>query len=169
MTKPLTIIDLTDQFVALLDAAEQMEEGTDTFDALLDELTACGMAIEDKADSYAAVIDRLKADQAMLEERAAALMDRAIRLSRNIDQMKKRLQSTMELTNMRKFKTNTYSFSIVKNPKSVKIENEALIPSEYIKEKVTTRIDKKQLKEDLSDGLIIPGAMLIQTERLDIR
>ena len=40
-------------------------------------------------------------------------------------------------------------------PWALVIEDESKIPKEYIKEKVTTSIDKKTLKEDIKQGLII--------------
>ena len=40
-------------------------------------------------------------------------------------------------------------------PWALVIEDESKIPKEYIKEKITTSIDKKTLKEDIKQGLII--------------
>ena len=40
-------------------------------------------------------------------------------------------------------------------PWALIIEDESKIPKEYIKEKITTSIDKKTLKEDIKQGLLI--------------
>ena len=40
-------------------------------------------------------------------------------------------------------------------PWALVIEDESKVPKEYIKEKITTSIDKKTLKEDIKQGLIV--------------
>ena len=40
-------------------------------------------------------------------------------------------------------------------PWALFIQDESKVPKEYIKEKITTSIDKKQLKEDIKQGLIV--------------
>jgi hypothetical protein len=42
-----------------------------------------------------------------------------------------------------------------KKPGKLIIQNEDLIPSDYIKTKTTTSIDKKNLKEDIKQGVIV--------------
>lgn len=55
-----------------------------------------------------------------------------------------------------------------KNPPSVIIDDEALIPKAYIKEKVVTSIDKAALRKDIQEGDQIEGAHIEQGTRLTI-
>lgn len=54
-------------------------------------------------------------------------------------------------------------------PWALVIENEDLIPKEYKKEKVTISIDKKTLKEDIKQGLIIEWVSIEKDYNLFIK
>ena len=56
-----------------------------------------------------------------------------------------------------------------KKPWSLIIENESLVPQEYKKEKITISIDKKQLKEDITQGLIIEWVSISEDYNLVIK
>ena len=56
-----------------------------------------------------------------------------------------------------------------KTPWSIVIENENLVPKEYFKEKTTITLDKKQLKEDISQGLIIDWVSISEDYKLVIK
>jgi hypothetical protein len=52
------------------------------------------------------------------------------------------------------------TFTLYELPGSVVITEEADIPAEYVTEKVTRTIDRRALKADLVEGVVIPGAVL---------
>lgn len=54
-------------------------------------------------------------------------------------------------------------------PWALVIENEDLVPKEYKKEKVTISIDKKTLKEDIKQGLIIEWVSIEKDYNLVIK
>jgi len=54
-------------------------------------------------------------------------------------------------------------------PGALVIENEDLVPKEYKKEKVTISIDKKTLKEDIKQGLIIEWVSIEEDYNLAIK
>lgn len=56
-----------------------------------------------------------------------------------------------------------------KTPGALVIENEDLVPKEYKKEKVTISIDKKALKEDIKQGLIIEWVSIEEDYNLVIK
>lgn len=83
--------------------------------------------------------------------------------------LKNNLQQSMETTGKRKFKTELFSFSIQKNPPSVKLLKEVDdIPDEFlILQK--PKVDTAAIKEALKEGAKIDFAELLQTESLRIR
>ena len=63
----------------------------------------------------------------------------------------------MKVTGKTKFKGQLFSFSIQKNPPSVNVIDEKLIPEEYFIPQEPT-LDKKRLLTDIKSGAEIPGA-----------
>ena len=68
-----------------------------------------------------------------------------------------------------KVKTPLFTVALQNNPPSVNVIDEKLIPNDYRKTVTTTSISKKDLLEDLKQGLIIDGVELKQIKSLRIR
>jgi hypothetical protein len=66
-----------------------------------------------------------------------------------------------------KIKTPLFTVSLQKNPPSVEIVNEDLIPEQF--KKVTYTVAKKDILEALKNGQVIEGAEIKQTKSLRIR
>lgn len=73
----------------------------------------------------------------------------------------------MERMQVRKVNAGIFDINIQKNPPSIKILDDAIIPDKYMI--ASYRLDKNQLKEDLKDGLEIEGCELVQSEGIRIR
>ncbi len=56
-----------------------------------------------------------------------------------------------------------------KNPPRVEILNEDEIPQLYRKMELVEKIDKQGIAKALKDEFIVPGARLVQTERLEVK
>ena len=59
-------------------------------------------------------------------------------------------------------------FTLKKSPWSLKINDEELIPQEFKKEKVEIIIDKKAIKEKISNGEDIAGCEIVYSHNLVI-
>ncbi|EAG7290564.1 hypothetical protein BLG75_16310, partial [Listeria monocytogenes] len=66
-----------------------------------------------------------------------------------------------------KIKTNLFTLDIRKNPPSVIVEDESKLLNYLIEQ--PKKLDKTKLGDDLKKGIEVPGAKIIQTERLQIR
>lgn len=159
-----SLFNLTEQYQTVLDLAEQ---GADEA-AINDALEHINDQIEDKADGYAAVIKHLKGNMEMIkkeQERLAALKKVH---DNTIKRMKDNLTEAMKNTGKTKFKTDTNSFYIKKNPVSLIVNKEDYIPSEFYKTK--KELDKKSLKTYLQhEGETLDGVALEQTEGVQFR
>jgi hypothetical protein len=62
-----------------------------------------------------------------------------------------------------------FRLAIRKNPPKVVIDNESLVPDEFVRTKIVTELAKNEIKYAIQAGRDVPGAHLEQTERLEIK
>lgn len=159
-----TLYELQNEFLELLSLAEDPDVDPVAFKDTLEGLEG---EIEYKADGYAKVIRQLEASADAVDKEMKRLQGMKKLFEGNIKTMKESLQSAMEVTGKKKFKTNLFSFNIQKNPPSVVIDKEDDIPPEYLK--IKTEPDKTAIKEALNAGEVIEFAHLEQAETLRIK
>ena len=95
--------------------------------------------------------------------------EKSVRFKEKKDNLKKLIKATMEHLGVRKIETVTGSFSIRKNAPSLIIENEALIPKEFITIIQTEKVEKNEIKKALKDGKEINGVRLENSESLIVK
>lgn len=154
-----TLYELTGQFNQVAEMLSEEEFNP----AVIDTLEAIDMAIEDKADNYARLIKNQESDSKGIAEEIKRLQARKQSIDNSVKNMKLSLQNAMNEIGKTKFKTNLFSFNIQKNPISVNILDENLIPDEF--KKIKIEFDKTAIKK--FDN--VPGVELTQSESLRIR
>lgn len=154
-----TLYELTGQFNQVAEMLSEEEFNP----AVIDTLEAIDMAIEDKADNYARLIKNQESDSKGIAEEIKRLQARKQSIDNSVKNMKLSLQNAMNEIGKTKFKTNLFSFNIQKNPISVNIVDESLIPDEF--KKIKIEFDKTAIKK--FDN--VPGVELTQSESLRIR
>ncbi|UXS30183.1 siphovirus Gp157 family protein [Staphylococcus delphini] len=158
------LFNLTDAYQQVYDLiAEQGEES-----ALIDTLQSINDALEDKADGYVAVIKTLETDNVAIDEEIKRLRQRKTSNQNGISRLKESLQFAMESTGKEKFKTALNSYSIAKNPPSLDVTEESLIPKEYWVSQAP-KLNKKDLLKDIKNGADIKGVEVKQTRSLRVR
>lgn len=162
-----TIYELTDDFLRLLEMAEDPETDPQAF---ADTLEGLEYEIEVKAENYAKVIKQLDSDAAGIDAEIKRLQAKKSAIANSQDRMKKTLEGAMIATGKVKFKTDLFSFGIQKNPPSVELDEEhlELIPIEYLIPQ-DPKPDKKRMLAELKEGKELGFARLKQTESLRIR
>ena len=164
----MTLYQLTEDFKALLELAEDPDVDQEVFQDTLEGIEG---EIEVKAEKYAMVMKELEASELAIKTEVDRLNARRLSISNHIRHMKLALQTAMQATGKTKFKTDLFSFGIQKNPPAVVIDEQYLenIPAKYLVQQDPV-IDKKKIKEDLKAGVDLDGiAHLEQTESLRIR
>lgn len=144
----MNLYELTSDYLELL---EMVDDPNVDQEVLADTIEGIEGMLEDKADNYAKLIRNLEAEQDALEKEAKRFKERADRRARTITQLKKNLQYNMDVSGKRDFSTEYFSFKIRKNPPSLVIDNEDMIPEEYWiaqKPKINNKALKDLLKED---------------------
>ena len=160
-----TLYELTNDYLTLLDMAEDPDTDPQAF---ADTLEALGGELEMKADGYARVMKELEGRAAAMRYESKRLENGYKTIERNIDRMKHALQDSMVATDKRKFKTDLFSFSIRKNPASVVIDHATCIPPEFLIPQ-DPKVDKKAIKAAIDRGDDITFAHLEQGESLIIK
>ena len=161
-----TLFDLTGKWLELYDMADDPDMDADMW---FDTIEGLEGEIEDKADGYAKVITQLNADATAIKAEEDRLYRRRTTIENRIKNMKSRLQEMMEITGKKKIKTELFSFGIQKNPVSVVIDDETMIPGDFLIPQAP-KIDKMAIKDALKAGVDMTGiAHLEQTQSLRIR
>lgn len=159
----MKLYELTNDFRQVQALIEDGGEG------LEDTLEAINLAIEDKLENIAKVIKNLEADVDGFKQEEKRLADRRQSIENNIKNLKQYAENTMIVTGNKKIKVGLFTFAIQKNPPSVEIANEDLIPEKYKKTVTITTIVKKDLLDALKEGQVIEGATIKQGKSLRIR
>jgi hypothetical protein len=163
-----TLYELTDDYLTLLEMAEDPDMDEQAF---VDTLDGIDGALEDKAEGYAKVIRTLEGDAAACDAESKRLRNKKQTIENNIRRMKQALQITMEVTGKTKFKTALFSFNIQKNTPSVVMDEQYIenIPERFLVRK-DPEINRKAIKDAITAGEDLEGlAHLEQTESLRIK
>ena len=141
-----------------------------SIDDIKDTMDGIEFEFEEKADSTAKMIKTLIADADSVKAEKDRLAKRETALRNSADNLKKYLETMMLEVKKKKFKTTLFSFNIQKNPKTVNVEVEELLPKKYLI-KQPDKVNRKQLLDDLKAGVLEENEnmRLVQTESLRIR
>ncbi|EGP8670339.1 siphovirus Gp157 family protein [Listeria monocytogenes] len=157
-----TLYSIQDKYQQLLNLAEQLDPELlkDTLESIDDEL-------ETKAENVAFVIKELEGQSLILEKETKRLAERKNTINNNVKRLKQSLFDAMITANKQKIKKNLFTLDIRKNPPSLIVEDESKLLNYLIEQ--PKKLDKTKLGDDLKKGIEVPGAKIIQTERLQIR
>lgn len=141
-----------------------------SIDDIKDTMDGIEFEFEEKADSTAKMIKTLIADADSVKAEKDRLAKRETALRNSANNLKKYLETMMLEVKKKKFKTTLFSFNIQKNPKTVEVEVEELLPKKYLI-KQPDKVNRKQLLDDLKAGVLEENEnmRLVQTESLRIR
>lgn len=161
------LYEIKNEFNELLLMAD--EQGLSIGD-IKDTMDGIEFEFEEKADSTAKMIKTLIADADSVKAEKDRLAKRETALRNSADNLKKYLETMMLEVKKKKFKTTLFSFNIQKNPKTVNVEVEELLPKKYLI-KQPDKVNRKQLLDDLKAGVLEENEnmRLVQTESLRIR
>ena len=138
---------------------------------IADTLEGLAGSLEVKATNVAMFIRNTEALAVQIKEAEAAMAARRKALESRAERIKQYLKHNMEACGIQKIESPYFVLSIAKNPPSVHIEDEKLLPAKFM---VTPpapppQPDKTAIKEALKAGQDVPGARLNQGTRLSIK
>lgn len=159
----MTLYELTDQYIQLLDFASDPD--TDP-EVLADTLEGITGEIEDKAEGYIRVIKELEARQDKYKKEIERLQGQAKVFDNSIKRIKENLLQAMDTMNMPKISTEHFRVSVSKNGglQPMFVEPDITkIPEQYIVLKAEA--NTKAIREALTAGEELPFAHLEERGR----
>ncbi|MFA2606270.1 siphovirus Gp157 family protein [Bacillus cereus] len=144
-----------------------IEDGVDP-SSVADTLQAIEESIQDKAQNIALLIKNLEADTEAIKLEEKRLADRRRSVENNCKSLKDYLYQQMTLLEVKRIKGTIVTVGIQKNPASLNIEPDAVIPPEYTIHQ-EPKVDKKALLEAVKNGFQWDGITLRQSEGVRIR
>ncbi|WP_277680178.1 siphovirus Gp157 family protein [Gracilibacillus dipsosauri] len=157
-----TLYDLSSDYRKVQD---MMEEGDHD---LFDTLESINDAIEVKLDSIGKVLRNLEGQAEIFKQEEKRLAERRRTIENNIKNLKAYTEDMMIKSDIKKMDTGLFKFNIQKNPPSVQIIDESVIPKKYFIPS-DPKLDKKTIKELLKNGESVEGVELVQGEGLRIK
>lgn len=144
--------DLFNKYANSEISQEEMEEVGKSLAVELKNKSAGIIGYEKNIELF---IDEIKQEEKRLADNRKILENK-------LEKFKEYVKMNMEDMGLQKIETPLGTLTIAKNPVSVEIYDERMIPEQYMIEKVTKSIDKKAIKEALQSGVEIQGARLVQ-------
>lgn len=166
--------------LALYQIAENYREAVDKLsdmdlppEAVQDTLEALQGEIQVKATNVAAFCQNLEALAESIKFAEEKMCHRRKVIENRVASIKDYIKNCMESTGITKIELTDrpeFKLSIKKNPPSVEIVDQVIVPDKYLKYPVPPppSLDKKLIADDLKKGVEVPGARLIHNTRLSI-
>lgn len=166
----MNLYEITEEAYAEMQALLEKLEGQTVSHETYNELMESHLVTaKEKQLAVAAYIKNLESDLAAMNQYIDAMKDRVKRTINHHNWLKDILAFSMKRLNVHKVENHELTVAFSKNPPRVVIDDEQAIPCDYQKVKTEQVVDKKKLRADLLDGLVIPGAHLEQQESLRIK
>lgn len=153
------------ELAALADSGEvPPEQIADTINALEGD-------IQTKAVDVAAFTRNLEATAEAVREAAKQMLSRADRIEKRAESIRAYLLFNLQTAGITKIESPWFTLSIRKNPPAVVVDDESLIPQEFIVQPPppAPRPDKTAIARALKAGADVPGCRLFQNERLEVK
>ena len=158
----ISLYNITNRFAELMDKANDGELTEEEYNELGNELA---LELQNKS---ANIIGYIKNSESLLD----AMKTEEKRLSdirkqgeAKLEKFYQYVKENMEKLGLVEIPTELGSLKINKNPMSVEIENEDVIPSEFKQEVTTIKIDKTAIKNHFKEtGEIVAGTRIIDNK-----
>jgi hypothetical protein len=114
----------------------------------------------DKAVAIIKLSENLNADTSAIDSEIERLKARKQVILNKQKGLRDYLLHNMEAVGITKIECPLFTASLRKGVESVEIENESLLPDEFVSAEVVTKPDKKAIKQAIQSGQSVPGASI---------
>lgn len=159
----MNLFELKQEYQLVAQKLQDMDLDEQT---IRDTLESMSGDLETKATNKMMVVKNMEAFAVAMKEAEAGIAARRKALEKRMAWMEMDVFSTMIATGITKIECPYFKLTIQDNPAAVDVFDEAQVPAEFIREVITTSVDKAALKEALKRGAEVPGAKLSVSQRL---
>lgn len=114
----------------------------------------------EKADAYKFFIDDLKAQADLWNEKASTFSRVAKAFVNYSERLKYSLKMACMELGVEELIGHDYKWKVVNNAASLVVDDESLLPDEYIEIVQSRKVRSDAIKQALKDGKVVPGARL---------
>ena len=162
--------DMQEEVAIIADLELDSEDLTKALDVLKAKIVQKVDAIDHVVVSFEAMQDRLLSLAEIYENEAKILKRKAESVSKHREGLLQYLADTGLITKDKPLRTGAHTYFIQTINESLKIEDDAVIPDEYIKTKIEQVIDRASLRSDIISGkLYVKGISVPKRERVSKR
>ena len=146
----LSLYEITNAFPALMDNEEITDEDKKK---IQEELT---VLLQRKSQNIIGYIKNIELTVEAMKTEEQRISEQRKRLEKKVINFKKYVKECMENNGISKIETGLGTLALVKNPISVEIVNEDIVPDEYKTEIKTIKINKKAITDNFKETGEIP-------------
>lgn len=165
----MNLYNLSEEYEKILSEVIYNEDTGEIDCTSLQRLDDIKDAVENKAKAISSYIKNIDAQRIAISNAIDDMRFREKAIQSRIGSMKHYLLSNMERLGIDKIESPFFDIHLKKNPCKVDITNADEIPDDYKKAKVELTIDKLMIRDAIKQGKEVPGAKLIQTNRVEIK
>ena len=162
----LSLYNITNKFVELMDKAQEGELTEEEYNQLGEELA---IQLQQKGSNIIGYTKNIELTINAMKEEEKRIAENRKSLESKLDKFKQYVKENMERLGITKMDTELGTLSIAKSPTSVEIINEDEVPSEFKQEIITVKIDKTKIKNNFKETGEIPTGVNIITTNTNLR
>lgn len=161
------LYELTQSY-AHLESLIESNEGSET---LIKSLDAIEGIWNEKAKDVAAFVRNLETTAQAIKEAEGRMAERRKAIENRVEAVKKYLLDNMLFVGIEKIECPLFKISVRNNPPRVVVDDESLIPPEYMvtPEPPKPYPDKKKIMADIKQGVVIDGVHSEQDKSIVIK
>jgi len=147
------------------------DSGEVPVEQIRDTLEALEGDIREKAVTVAQFARNIETSATAIREAGKKMLERADRLERRAESVRAYLTFQMQAAGITRIESPWFTLAVRRNPPSVVVDDESRIPDQFRvqPEPPPPRLDRAAIARALKAGDDVPGAHLVQSERLEVR
>ncbi len=173
MTEPTTLklYEMAPAFARLMATIWEADPGDPgAIELAGTELEALQLAIDTKVAGCAAIVREFETTRVAITMEAERLAARAAALKAKEDRLREYMHRALLAAGLTRVETARFTVSVRQNPEAVEIVQQADVPAEYIRTRITQEVDKTAIKRHhAATGEDVPGVRFTRGTRLEIR
>lgn len=161
----MKLYEISNDYIDMINQADADESIRDALD---DTLEAIGDEFDEKAINVAKYILNVESESEAIKKAESTMKNRRLVLDKKVIWLKRYVREHMEKLQKSNVWCPEFELKIKKNPPSLVIRDEELVPPQFKKVIKTVFIDKKAIKEAMK-SCDVKGCSLEQSNRLEIK
>jgi len=159
------LYEISGQYADLQKIAESSgDQDADMMEAITNSLGDITECFNEKAEALMHVVRNMEAETGPIEKEIARLQDRKKAINNRQDSLRDYLRDNMERTGVKKISCPLFTITCAAGREVSIINNEDLIPDDYMAVTTSIKPDKAALARALKSGIEVPGASLERTK-----